>query len=435
MSGSSKTLRTFLLIYGLSLLANLGAIHVLHVPNTPLKLEKDALEYYDLSRHLGQSGYDLDSRRGPGHIFILAALETVARDNLVLLQQLVSIFFSLTAPLVYLLGLRIGFRRSIAAASGCLTAVWPLFISCGITLYSETTALPIFLAFLVSLPRGEMMAAFQLKSVWRWIGSGLLLGACILTRPMYMIFILFLVPIAWSESGSFVKALYRCLLILSGTLLAISPWSLWISHHEKHFVLVSTNGGETIAGGLNANILTVAKHYITADGRQSWVGPGKWISGYYTSYLSEQELQLPRHLRNQILMQRTIAWMAAHPTQAFSLECHKLAYMWAIYPFWNGTRQTLLGNIPTLLLLIFASLGLFYGRQSIRHLAIPCCLPLFVSAVALISWGSWRFREPGDVGLLLLATLGATALIDNLFSQKREPGNGSLSQGFSEQQR
>jgi hypothetical protein len=25
---------------------------------------------------------------------------------------------------------------------------------------------------------------------------------------------------------------------------------------------------------------------------------------------------------------------------------------------------------------------------------------VFVSAVAAISWGSWRFRQPGDVGLI-----------------------------------
>jgi hypothetical protein len=77
--------------------------------------------------------------------------------------------------------------------------------------------------------------------------------------------------------------------------------------------------------------------------------------------------------------------------------------MWAIYPFWNGWSQTLLGNVPTIGLVILSFFGLVRLRAYLRELAIFWTLPIFVTVAALISWGSWRFRQPGDLGLIVLA--------------------------------
>jgi hypothetical protein len=77
--------------------------------------------------------------------------------------------------------------------------------------------------------------------------------------------------------------------------------------------------------------------------------------------------------------------------------------MWAIYPFWNGWSQTLLGNVPTIGLVILSFVGLVRLRAYLRELAIFWTLPIFVTVAALISWGSWRFRQPGDLGLIVLA--------------------------------
>jgi len=77
--------------------------------------------------------------------------------------------------------------------------------------------------------------------------------------------------------------------------------------------------------------------------------------------------------------------------------------MWGIYPFWNGRSQTLLGNVPTAVLLLMALFALVRLRGCLRSLVTIWTLPVFVSLVAILSWGSWRFRQPGDLGLILLA--------------------------------
>ena len=126
------------------------------------------------------------------------------------------------------------------------------------------------------------------------------------------------------------------------------------------------------------------------------------MDGSNTGYLSKADFQLSRTDRDYLLLKRAILWIEDHPGQAFYLEGTKLTYMWGIYPFWNGLQQTLLGNVPTLLLLLLSLLSVIRFRQHWRQLFMLYTLPLFVSAVALVSWGSWRFRQPADVGLILL---------------------------------
>jgi hypothetical protein len=78
--------------------------------------------------------------------------------------------------------------------------------------------------------------------------------------------------------------------------------------------------------------------------------------------------------------------------------------MWGAYPFGRRLSHTALGNVPILVLLFLAAASLFRLRRHFRELAVFWTLPVFVTLVALISWGAWRFRLPGDLGLILLAS-------------------------------
>jgi hypothetical protein len=92
-----------------------------------------------------------------------------------------------------------------------------------------------------------------------------------------------------------------------------------------------------------------------------------------------------------------------HPGDVAYLTMRKLLYMWGIYPFWNGVSQTMFGNCPLIPLMAAACISLIRLRRRASELAIFWTLPLFSSVVACISWGSWRFRMPGDIGLIVLA--------------------------------
>jgi hypothetical protein len=317
-------------------------------------------------------------------------------------QILVTLLFSLTAPMSYLLARRFVAEDFPAVMAGMATALWPLFVIYGRTLYSETTALPLFVAFLASLPRGIRLGEETVPR-WRWILSGSLLALCMLVRPMYLIFAPFLPLILMLEDGRLRMVSKRLVLVTLGCVITLAPWSIYASLHAKRMLLLSANGGETLAGGLNPTLLANGyRSYTAPDGRKSWYGPGKWIGESETGFLSPGEWNLPRPVRDQLLLKRTKEWIVENPRSALYLEVAKLGYMWGIYPFWNGMQQTLLGNLPTLFLLLSSFLAMIRFRLFWRQLSMLFALPLFGSAVALISWGSWRFRQPADVGLILL---------------------------------
>ena len=377
----------------------------MHPIQDPIRLEADVQEYFELSGQVMHGSYHFDSRRVPGHVLILAVFRKLTSGNLIALQVLVSIFFSLVAPFVYLLARRFSPDKRLAFVVALAATVWPPFLIYGRTLYSETTALPCFIAFLFLLPRGLVMGGnLAVVPTWRWIISGFMFGICLLIRPMYLIFTPFLIIIICIENNFKIRVLTSLLWLGLGCAITLLPWTLYASQHAGRFVLLSSNGGETLAGGLNPNLIARGyTMYTTPEGRVTWAGPGKWSDELDTGYLSPQELQWPREARDHILMKRTCAWAWTHPKDASYLEWAKLAYMWGVYPFWNGLKQTLFGNIPTLFLVIVNLLGLFVFRQRLSQFVMLCALPLFSSAVALISWGSWRFRQPGDIGLLMLA--------------------------------
>jgi hypothetical protein len=63
--------------------------------------------------------------------------------------------------------------------------------------------------------------------------------------------------------------------------------------------------------------------------------------------------------------------------------------------------------LPILALLAVALvLGLRTPGRSLG-LARLWILPLFTSAVCLISWGSWRFRQPADAALLAFCVIAS----------------------------
>jgi hypothetical protein len=397
MSGPIKAGRGFLLLFAFSALVNGGGLLLAPPPADPAKLDPDAREYFDLAGRILDGTYEFDSRRVLGHVAILAFFRLFTGANLVALQALVTMVFSLSAPMAYLLARRFVTQGPVALAVGVATALWPLFVTYGRTLYSETTALPVFLAFLSLLPVAPARPS-------RWVASGALLGACMLIRPMYLLFLPFVPFVLRFETGDSGRTARAVAWIGLGCALALAPWSVYASVEAGRPLLLSTNGGENLAGGYNPRLIEEGYRFWTApDGRRTWVGPGKWLAEEQTGYLTEDEQKLPRFERERRLSERSAAWIVANPGPALYLVLAKLSYMWGVYPFWNGLAQTLFGNIPILLVELGAVLALVRIRRARDRLARLWMLPLFTSAVALVSWGSWRFREPADVGLITLS--------------------------------
>lgn len=412
---------SFVLLTALSFAVYAGVSFVRHRAGNPSLLDLDEQEYYALGAELLHGDY-FNLRRPPIYVVVLTFFRFLTFENLLAVHVLVAMVFGLSGPLMYLLARRMTTHNALAMTIGVLTIFWPPFLYYGSTLYSETVALPLFIITLILLPRGSVLRVGPPNSSLHYCISGMSLGLCILVRPMYLLFGPMAVTVLFLEGRSWAVATRRSALLAVGCFLIVLPWSAIISLKTGGPILVTANGGETLSGGLNPALLQQGYQTYTApDGRQVWSGPGKWLFESTSGYLSEDEQKLPYPERDALLRRRTMAWVLQNPGSALYLQGAKLLYMWGIYPFWNGA-QSLLGNLPTISFMILSVLSLVRFRSYLRQLSRFWVLPVFSSLVALISWGSWRFRQPGDLGLIMLGGL----FLWSLFEEYKHPTESNM---------
>jgi hypothetical protein len=185
---------------------------------------------------------------------------------------------------------------------------------------------------------------------------------------MYLFFWPFAIAILLMEERRVKIGLLRCLLLSAGSMILIAPWSVYSSLRAGTLIIISANGGETLAGGLGPRLLTYGQDQNPMKMRNAWNGLGKWLG----------------------------------PT---NIERAKVLYMWGFWPFSIKDRQTVFGGIPVLISLLLSFFALVRFSKYFRELSRFWTLPIFVTIVALFSWGSWRFRQPADIGLLALSAL------------------------------
>lgn len=395
--------RLFLLLYALALAVTLAFGFAWRFRHGPDGLEYDEREYWDLSSRLLGGHLDLLPRRTAAFPLILAALRSLTPGFLGV-QVGVAALFAFAAPTLFLLVRRLSGGNAAGLASGAAFAAWPPTTFYGATLYSEPVALPLFLLALWLLPvdgRGPApRAAF---------GAGLALALATQVRTMYLLFLPFLLLAILVEARWRPAALARCGWALAGFAVVTAPWSAYMTARFGHPILVTANGGETLSGGLGPRLFELDRQSRTrTSDRSTWIGPGKWLPMNASGYLSPAEQRrLPYDRQDALLKRRALAWARAHPADALRLEGCKLLYMWGAYRMGdNGAAQVLFGGVPILLLLAAAAAALARARWLWRQAPRLWLVPLFVSGVALISWGSWRFRQPADAALIALVALG-----------------------------
>lgn len=387
----------------LSLAVNLGVLLWVRGHASVDRLDADEQEYWSLASNLLRGPlHDHPARRTIGFPLAIAALRWLVGDEYLRVQCLLTALVSLSPVLLFRLARReLGSARA-ARLAGAGALMWPTFARFGVTLYSDSIALMAFLLYLNLTP--SRLRPFG-ASPWRWTLSGALLGLCMHLRPMYLLYAPIAVALVlWNDAGLRRRVLSAAA-VTAGCLCVVAPWSAYLSLREGKPILLSTNGGETIAGGLNPRLVEMegSSTFVTPENRTTSVGPGKWLPPAQTGFLTPEEQNLPYTEASRLLAERARRWVTSHPGDAAYLTARKLLYMWGLVPLWNGAAQSLLGNLLLLPLMAAALVSLVRFRGFLAELAIWWTLPLFSSLVACVSWGSWRFRMPGDVGLIALA--------------------------------
>jgi hypothetical protein len=390
-----------------SVAINVAVVLLTRQHETVATIDQDEREYWDIATHLRDFGLSgVPATRTPPFPLLVAVLRAIVGNDYFHVQIALSALIAISPVLLFwLVQRRIGSER-VAKCASIMLLLWPPFVRYSATLYSDSAALMVFLVYLLAYP---LKTAAGDATIRRWIHfciAGGILGLCLQVKPLYLIYVPFAFALAAFGESAFRPRVYAASFLLAGCIITALPWSAYLSMREGHVIPVSANDGETLAGGLNPALLHMPDtSIVTDDNRATWVGPGKWLQTWQTGYLSDQEQKLPLLQQSALLKERTLAWIKSNPGAALYISARKLLYMWGIYPFWNDPAQTLLGNVPLLLIGCAALFGLWINRRNFADLSLFWTLPIFCSAVCLISWGSWRFRMPGDVGLIVLAAM------------------------------
>ncbi len=385
-------------------------------------LEADEYEYYYFSSQILQGTFELSPRRTIGFPLILAAIRSVF-DNFLFLQITLGAIYALAAPLVFRLMKSIGIDDFPALLASLAFIFWPSSLYYGTSVYSETAVLPVFLLALSILPSPWSTQRSVGKTIALAVLAGFLLGVAAHIRPMYLLFVPVAALIILTEDRLRKIGWFKLGGLVLGFAIIVLPWSMVMENRFHLVILLSSNGGETLAGGLNPKLLDPApKPSIDVAGRTAWVGPGKWLPPFETGYLTQSELRLPYLEQDKLLKDRAIDWILAHPTDAATLEMYKFAYMWGLYPILkNSHMQIVFGNLP-LLGLLGLSLYFLLRLPASRHRFVRLwILALYVTGIGLISWGSWRFRQTADVGLLAYCVVCGWGLYGRTFKKMEEP--------------
>lgn len=159
----------------------------------------------------------------------------------------------------------------------------------------------------------------------------MLLGLIAHIRTIYQLFVPFVLLILLFERVPWKLALSRWVLIVAGFLATVLPWSIYVSDKAGERLLLTANGGETLAGGLNPELFRYEGETLQLERRTTWIGPRKWVPVDQTGYLTPAELQLPYAEQDRLLRQWTVEWIIANPGDAAYLTVRKLTYQWGFY--------------------------------------------------------------------------------------------------------
>ena len=317
-----------------------------------------------------------------------------------------------TVVVIGLIGLRLG-GRALGLASAALAAVYlPLVANESALLSESLSGLTIALT---------MLAALRYVDAPTWRRAALLgvaIGAAALTRSETVLLLAILVPLVVRRAG--VAPLRHAAVVAGVTIVAIAPWCVRNTAAFDRPVGITTGDGITVAG---------SNSYSTYYGDVI----GAWDFGSTGLPLPVSE-RLDEAEDGARLRRKGLRYARRHPTRVPVVMAARVGRTWSVYPLdpvakvryvalAEGRRKW--AEWPTMVMAWAVMLLAVAGAVALRRRGVwlaPLWAPIvLVTVVAILFYGSVRFREPADVSLVLLGAAGLLDLVARLRARRRAP--------------
>jgi 4-amino-4-deoxy-L-arabinose transferase-like glycosyltransferase len=358
--------------------------------------------------------------RPPGYPVFLAAVYTVTPGHSVDVARVAqALLGTLTVALTSLVARQL-FGRRVGLAALALAAVYPSMWMIGNALLSEVLLTPLVL--------GAVAAAlhYRLRDPrLRWIVlAGVLAGLATLTRQNALLMLVPLVIAALPPRGErrTARRYAPAALAAAAALLTIAPWTIRNAAAVDAFVPVSTQDGFTLAGTYND----------MARDQERW--PAAWVVWFDVP----ENLEALRGMENaepewsDALRSHAIDYAREHPGYVVKVAWWNLRRDFdAAGVDWirselgiTATAKLAVVELVTFWLLAALAIGGAATAAARRAPWWVWLVPLSMVATVFVV-GYLRFRAPVDPFVVMLAALGAVALIDRVrggeVSRRRTP--------------
>lgn len=356
----------------------------------------------------------------PGNTVLIAFAHQVGLRSIHQTQLFGCLVGTVTVLVIAHLGREVAGRR-VGLIAAWIAAVHPGLWSFDPTAMAETP--------------GQLLTAVLLLLVYRFWRSPSLVGAAWLggvaaaaamTRSELLILVAILViPICFIAPGTNRQALQRVGAAVLWAAMVLGPWVGWNLVRFEHPV--------TLASGIDLSLA-----YAQCD--DTWYGPN---TGYWNLFCATDvpkrpgnefadESELGRQYRKQagayiadhrgrwpvVLAARAGRTLSTYPprqqiTVEHERESREVLVLWA-------------ATLATWLSYLAAAVAFVRPPRTRRHL-LPLLTPLAAGvAGAVITFGTSRYRSAGEVGLIILASVGVDAMVRTWNARPTRGSNGPV---------
>ena len=324
--------------------------------------------------------------------------------------------------LVYHIGSRL-FNNTVGLLAAALIACYTYLIYYSAALMTESFYISAVLAVMllaVALIQAEdkLSTAGAAQKRWLAVGLGLSLGAAVLLRQLFLLFVPFLfLWLAWCGRRKLAQTLVN-LSVAGGILVAlIVPITLFNYSRFGTFVLLNTNAGYAFYWGNHPVYGTHFESIITPE-------TGNYLEllpiELKTQRLNEAEL-------DQELLRRGVEFVLEDPGRYVLLSISRIP---PYFTFWPTANSSLLSNLARVssfgILWPFMLYGAVLALRDLRKnpfspAALLVFFCLFYTLIHVLTWTLARYRLPVDAVLISMAAYGLVDLYQRARARFRQP--------------
>lgn len=433
-----KRSQLLILIISISIILRILAAIILGDTVTNLPGTNDQISYHNLALRLvggygftfGEPWWPFTGANQPTahwsflYTYYLAVVYALFGVHPLAARLVQSILVGILQPyLAYRLGSQV-FSKRVGLIAALCTALYAYFIYYSAALMTEPFYITIILGVLsLSIDWGipQKSPDRQSSLLTRALFMGLLLGAAVLLRQLFLLMVPFLFGWIW-----WARRRRNALSVIPGftvtslvIIMMILPFSFFNFNRFGRFVLLNTNAGYAFYW---------ANHPIYGTRFIPILPPEK---GSYQSLVPEELHGLDEAALDQELLRRGMGFVLEEPGRYLLLSLSRIP---AYFMFWPSQESNLISNLSRVgsfgLLLPFMIYGLLrsflVNHWSWNNILASSrfLLYLFIlvySGIHIFSWALIRYRLPVDAVLVIFAGVAIADLYDRLFGVRR-PG-------------